>query len=250
MKLFIDIGNTAMKSRYRRSGSVVEGGCRHGRDWRSVVTTLLAGAPGEGGLTSIWVASVAGREADAEVAGLLQVATGIQPQFYYSRQSHHGVTSCYPDPVRLGVDRWVAMIEGFRSFGACIIVDCGSALTIDAVDARGRFMGGYIVRGWACCVAHCSVTRLMCILSLGRRHWVWGSQLVEQLTCNQPVGGSTPLASSIFLKSLPLYVNVPAFETLTENWVYLFIRARGQRDVRQMRLFSRRGSRVAKGIRL
>ncbi|MCG8436693.1 MAG: type III pantothenate kinase [Pseudomonadales bacterium] len=147
MKLFIDIGNTAMKWRYRRSGSVVQGGCRHGRDWRSVVATLLAGAPGEGGLTSIWVASVAGREADAEVAGLLQVATGIQPQFYYSRQSHHGVTSCYPDPVRLGVDRWVAMIEGFRRFGACIIVDCGSALTIDAVDASGRFMGGYIVPG-------------------------------------------------------------------------------------------------------
>jgi hypothetical protein len=24
------------------------------------------------------------------------------------------------------------------------------------------------------------------------------AQLVEQLTCNQPVGGSTPLASSIF----------------------------------------------------
>ena len=26
------------------------------------------------------------------------------------------------------------------------------------------------------------------------------AQLVEQLTCNQPVGGSTPLASSIFIK--------------------------------------------------
>ena len=27
------------------------------------------------------------------------------------------------------------------------------------------------------------------------------AQLVEQLTCNQPVGGSTPLASSIVLKN-------------------------------------------------
>ncbi|WP_156497145.1 type III pantothenate kinase, partial [Alcanivorax sp. HI0083] len=44
-------------------------------------------------------------------------------------------------------DRWVAMIEGVQRYGASIIIDCGSALTIDAVDARGVFLGGYIVPG-------------------------------------------------------------------------------------------------------
>ena len=146
MKLFIDIGNTAMKWRYTLNGGVVQGGCRHGRDWAPVVELLLAGAPAQR-LVSVWVASVAGREADAEVTRLLLAATGVQARFYYSRAEHHGVTNCYPEPVRLGVDRWVAMIEGFRRFGPCIIVDCGSALTIDAVDAHGHFMGGYIVPG-------------------------------------------------------------------------------------------------------
>ena len=146
MKLFIDIGNTAMKWRYTLNGGVVQGGCRHGRDWAPVVELLLAGAPAQR-LVSVWVASVAGREADAEVTRLLLAATGVPARFYYSRAEHHGVTNCYPEPVRLGVDRWVAMIEGFRRFGPCIIVDCGSALTIDAVDAHGHFMGGYIVPG-------------------------------------------------------------------------------------------------------
>ena len=39
------------------------------------------------------------------------------------------------------------MVECYQRYGAGIIVDCGSALTIDAVDASGRFLGGYIVPG-------------------------------------------------------------------------------------------------------
>gem|GEM_PF-3424770 len=33
------------------------------------------------------------------------------------------------------------------------------------------------------------------------------AQLVEQLTCNQPVGGSTPLASSIFCLLYTVFVD-------------------------------------------
>ncbi|MEQ3636012.1 type III pantothenate kinase [Alcanivorax sp.] len=145
MMLFVDVGNTAMKWRYRDGDGIHQGGGRHEREWSRVVDIMLrsaAGMPSE-----VWVASVAGPEADAAIAYCLKRATRCEPRFYYSCQSDFGVESCYPEPRKLGVDRWVAMIEGFQRYGASIIIDCGSALTIDAVDSRGTFLGGYIVPG-------------------------------------------------------------------------------------------------------
>ncbi len=52
----------------------------------------------------------------------------------------------------------------------------------------------------SCIIAH---IRLLIVESLTkialRGEYAGVAQLVEQLTCNQPVGGSTPLASSIVL---------------------------------------------------
>ncbi|MQX54727.1 type III pantothenate kinase [Alcanivorax sediminis] len=144
MKLFVDVGNTALKWRARSGSDVVQGGCRHERRWAEVVETI-AGV--DGGCESVWVASVAGAESDKDIANALRLKTGVEPQFYYSQADDYGVTSCYPEPRRLGVDRWVAMVECHQRFGAGIIVDCGSALTIDAVNASGQFLGGYIVPG-------------------------------------------------------------------------------------------------------
>ena len=144
MKLFVDVGNTALKWRFRQGEKVEQGGCRHGRDWPVVIDTLLKDG---GHIESIWIASVAGPSADAEIANLLAERTGVSPCFYYSCAEDLGVRSCYPEPRKLGVDRWVAMIEGYQCYGASIIIDCGSALTIDAVDGKGRFLGGYIVPG-------------------------------------------------------------------------------------------------------
>lgn len=144
MKLFVDVGNTAMKWRFRHGETVSQGGCRHGRDWPGVISTLLQG---DTGLDAIWIASVAGPVADAEIADLLHERTGVSPRFYYSCAEDFGVRSCYPEPRKLGVDRWVAMIEGYQRYGASVIIDCGSALTIDAVDGGGAFLGGYIVPG-------------------------------------------------------------------------------------------------------
>ncbi|MZR64187.1 type III pantothenate kinase [Alcanivorax sp. DP30] len=144
MKLFVDVGNTALKWRIRNGHEVRQGGCRHERRWDAVVDAVEGlSTPCE----AVWVASVAGAESDRDIASALQRKTGVMPQFYYSRGEDFGVTSCYPEPRRLGVDRWVAMVECYQRYGAGIIVDCGSALTIDAVDASGRFLGGYIVPG-------------------------------------------------------------------------------------------------------
>jgi type III pantothenate kinase len=53
----------------------------------------------------------------------------------------------YPRPETLGVDRWVGAYAAFRRFGAAVVVDCGTATTVNRVDAAGTFVGGAIAPG-------------------------------------------------------------------------------------------------------
>jgi type III pantothenate kinase len=49
----------------------------------------------------------------------------------------------------MGADRWVALIAARALLGpkTCYVVDCGTAVTIDALAADGRHLGGVIVPG-------------------------------------------------------------------------------------------------------
>ena len=48
----------------------------------------------------------------------------------------------------IGVDRLLAALAAYRLTGsACVVVDCGTAVTVDAVDAGGTFLGGAIFPG-------------------------------------------------------------------------------------------------------
>lgn len=59
-----------------------------------------------------------------------------------------GVTNGYSNPEHLGVDRWAAMI-GARAVtnSACLVVDAGTAITLDALDTQGAHLGGQIMPG-------------------------------------------------------------------------------------------------------
>ncbi len=59
-----------------------------------------------------------------------------------------GVTNGYADPEQLGTDRWAALIAAHRSMpGHKLVVNVGTALTIDALTGDGHFLGGLIVPG-------------------------------------------------------------------------------------------------------
>lgn len=48
----------------------------------------------------------------------------------------------------LGSDRWCAMVAAHQlSHSGYIVVDCGTAVTIDVVDYTGQHLGGYILPG-------------------------------------------------------------------------------------------------------
>lgn len=59
-----------------------------------------------------------------------------------------GVECAYDDVSKLGIDRWLAIIAAWHGAGrACLIVDMGTATTLDFVTDDGRHDGGYIVPG-------------------------------------------------------------------------------------------------------
>ncbi len=61
------------------------------------------------------------------------------------------ITNAYNDPETLGTDRLVAMVGAYsllRSKTPCIVVDSGTATTIDAIDNNGNHLGGIIFPGY------------------------------------------------------------------------------------------------------
>ena len=54
----------------------------------------------------------------------------------------------YAPPEAPGADRLVAALAAFdRAGGACVVVDAGTAVTVDVVGADGSFLGGAIAPG-------------------------------------------------------------------------------------------------------
>ncbi|MFM2054266.1 MAG: hypothetical protein RL456_2303 [Pseudomonadota bacterium] len=78
----------------------------------------------------------------------------LAPRWVVSQPSSCGVSNGYEHPARLGSDRWVALIgararacEGGRPRPALVVM-VGTAVTVDAMDAQGRFLGGLILPGF------------------------------------------------------------------------------------------------------
>ena len=77
----------------------------------------------------------------------------VVPNWVISSPQEAGVTNGYDHPARLGADRWVAMIGARHRLLAqglnkpCIVVMVGTAVTVEAIDASGKFLGGIILPG-------------------------------------------------------------------------------------------------------
>ncbi len=66
----------------------------------------------------------------------------------YTQPYAFGVTHAYEDCLRHGVDRWLAILAAYNlKKSSVIVVDCGTAITVDAVNTKGQHLGGYIVPG-------------------------------------------------------------------------------------------------------
>ena len=77
----------------------------------------------------------------------------VSAQWVVSSAQEAGLTNGYDHPARLGCDRWVAMIGARQRLLAhgparpLVVVMVGTAVTVEAIDAQGRFLGGLILPG-------------------------------------------------------------------------------------------------------
>ena len=143
MKLLIDVGNTRLKW-------ALWNGTRLGRI--AVLTHKAAGSLDFAALwknvetvQSIWVASVAAPALNTTLSSALRARFGRKPRFVRSAAQACGVRNAYPQPERLGIDRFLSLIAVHAQAPvATVIAGCGTALTLDALAADGTHLGGLI----------------------------------------------------------------------------------------------------------
>ena len=141
--IVVDAGNTRVKW-----------GVHDGKAWVKTGAVATADA---GGLAGAWgpdtkakrlvASNVAGATVQAHLEHLCEDA-GLALTIIRSEEEQLGVVNGYRDPGQLGTDRWAALIAAHHGGrGHKLVVCVGTALTIDALAAGGRFLGGLIVPG-------------------------------------------------------------------------------------------------------
>jgi type III pantothenate kinase len=142
--LDVDMGNSRFKWRLRQGQAVVVEGCIDNNridDYAAVFSCLPARPEG------ILLASVV---SDRELlfSQWCQHYWQLAPVSVKVSRYCAGVTNGYSDVAQMGVDRWLAMLSAYNeSKSACLVVDSGSACTVDLLLADGRHFGGYITPG-------------------------------------------------------------------------------------------------------
>jgi type III pantothenate kinase len=96
----------------------------------------------------VLVASVLDQGFKDDVHRWASAIPGLQVEFIHTQATSHGVRVAYTDPSRLGVDRFLALVAArHHILTARVIIDCGTAVTIDALSLDGRHLGGLILPG-------------------------------------------------------------------------------------------------------
>lgn len=142
MILEIDVGNTWAKWRLQDGQQLVGKG-----------KVLTAEFPRDDfraldNVRAVRLASVASRANTAAMAQTLSTLFGVDVRIAETAAQQAGLTNAYADPTQLGVDRWLAMLAAFNAAKhGCLVVSCGTAVTIDSIRDDGVHEGGYILPG-------------------------------------------------------------------------------------------------------
>jgi type III pantothenate kinase len=147
MFLLIDAGNTRLKwawlkgSRLSELQAAVHRGARRG-EWMAALFDPAQQA------SRVLICNVAG----AAMAKLLTESSrrkfGLKPEFVTASRRFQQLTNGYAQPKLLGADRWLAVVGAWsRVRSALCVIDAGTAVKADGVDANGRHLGGLIVPG-------------------------------------------------------------------------------------------------------
>ena len=145
MKLLIDLGNTRLKCALwdGRTLRFLGAQAHAGNGIHLDFSTLWKDA---GTVSSVRIASVAGAAVGEQVARQALERFGVKAEFVLSPAAACGVRNAYPEPDRLGIDRFLGLVALHATeSGPCVLASCGTALTLDALAADGTHLGGLIV---------------------------------------------------------------------------------------------------------
>ena len=149
MTLLVDIGNSSIAWAMLGEDGLSAGG-----------SVLHSGKPTKALWDKLWpklapprvvVASVAAPAMAAHLKSWVARHWGIEMELITSQASALGVRNAYAEAACLGGDRWASLLAAHAQYPGrpVCIVDCGSAITIDAVDVTGQHLGGLIAPGIA-----------------------------------------------------------------------------------------------------
>ena len=145
MILCIDVGNTRIKWCIFDGDTVT---ARGALATRTISSTLNPWAGCPDGVVEARICNVAGPGVAQAINASLLGRYGVCPRIACVSASAGGVQCGYLQPSALGVDRWLAMLAGYQRVSTTVmVVDAGSAMTIDLVASDGVHCGGYILPG-------------------------------------------------------------------------------------------------------
>lgn len=148
MKVFeLDAGNTRLKWRLINEDKVLaRGALGNDEDWGARLPALIDQL---GHFDLARMSAVSGSEKHNLLTDIIHGGFGVPVQVAHTKAFCRGLTIAYREVSALGVDRWLAMLAAFHQpeKGTKIVIDSGTALTIDIVDPKGNHIGGYIVPG-------------------------------------------------------------------------------------------------------
>lgn len=142
--LLVDAGNSRIKWRLGESATQ-HGAIDPDAADSALLAQLVAAWQNLPALHGAWVASVAAPRIDRLLQRAMARQLGVEPSFVRSPPQALGVINAYRHPAQLGVDRFLAMVAAHHAQpGAQLLVSVGTALTVDALGADGRHLGGLI----------------------------------------------------------------------------------------------------------
>ncbi len=145
--LLLDIGNSWIKWGVHEGETIRRARkLRHSVIHEQGLAALASKLPRA--VDAVFACNVAGDNFSTRVSRAVGAHCDCDVRFARSESQACGVSNGYRRPRQLGVDRWVAMIAA-RSMcdTSCVVVDAGTAITIDVLNNDGQHLGGQILPG-------------------------------------------------------------------------------------------------------
>lgn len=164
--LLLDAGNSRCKWALVENGVWLQQGVANNADWLGLRATLVALPQPQ----LVRISNVAGDEMAQRLRELC-AGWNCTVQFVQAQAEQCGVRNLYRQPAQLGSDRWLALVAAWhRVRGACLVVNFGTATTVDALSGSGEFLGGLIMPGVALMRASLVANTAQLGLSTGELH--------------------------------------------------------------------------------